>query len=177
MRSHRKDLRSDCPIWCLLSYPNTNLTCLLLILLISPERIELETCACAQIEALREGKRWLYLDDAGDPSERGRSAANLTSDGGDLFCCSFSNWCHGSADISWTNRARKLCLRSNWSSWRGEYVVYFDDAWLLLERRRTAINLISDGGGHLCPFSSNWCHGSANISWTNQPWKLSLRSN
>ena len=58
----------------------------LLILIISPERIELETCTCAQIEALREGKRWFYLNDAGDPSERGRSAANLISDGGGLFC-------------------------------------------------------------------------------------------
>ena len=69
----------------------------LLILLLSPERIELETCACTQIEALREGKRCLYLDDIGDPSERGRSAANLISDGGGLFCSFFSNWCHGSA--------------------------------------------------------------------------------
>ena len=41
-----------------------------MVLLISPERIKLESCACAQIEALEEGNRWFYLDDAGDLSER-----------------------------------------------------------------------------------------------------------
>ena len=30
-------------------------------------------------------KRWLYLINAGDSSERGRNAANLISDGGGLF--------------------------------------------------------------------------------------------
>ena len=30
--------------------------------------------------------RWLYLNDAGDLSERGRNASNLKSDGGGLFC-------------------------------------------------------------------------------------------
>ena len=57
-----------------------------MVLLISPERIELESCACAQIEALEEWNRWLYPDDAGDLSERGRNAANLISDGGGHFC-------------------------------------------------------------------------------------------
>ena len=38
------------------------------ILLISPERIELECCACAQIAALEEGNRWSYPDDAGNSS-------------------------------------------------------------------------------------------------------------
>ena len=71
-----------------------------MVLLISPEQIKLESCACAQIEAFEEGNRWLYLDDAGDPSARGRNAANMISDGGGLFCPFFSNWCHGSADIS-----------------------------------------------------------------------------
>ena len=44
-----------------------------IVLLISCKRIELEICACAQIEALEEGNRWLYLDDAWDFSERGRN--------------------------------------------------------------------------------------------------------
>ena len=39
-----------------------------MVLLISPEGIELESCACAQIKALEEGNRWLYLNDAGDLS-------------------------------------------------------------------------------------------------------------
>ena len=60
-----------------------------MVLLISPERIKLEGCACAQIEALEEGDRWLYLDDVGDSSETGRNAANLISDGGGLFCLFF----------------------------------------------------------------------------------------
>ena len=57
-----------------------------MLLLISPERIELEGCACAQIKALEEGNWWLYPDDAGDSSERGRITANLISDGEGLFC-------------------------------------------------------------------------------------------
>ena len=56
-----------------------------MVLLISPEQIELESYACAQIEALEEGNRWFYLDDAGDLSERGRNPANMISDGGGLF--------------------------------------------------------------------------------------------
>ena len=39
-----------------------------MVLLISPEQIELESCACAQIKALEEGNTRLYLDDAGDSS-------------------------------------------------------------------------------------------------------------
>ena len=34
-----------------------------MVLLISPERIKLERCVCAQIKALEEGNRQLYLDD------------------------------------------------------------------------------------------------------------------
>ena len=34
------------------------------VLLISPEQIELEGCACAQIKALKKGNGSLYLDDA-----------------------------------------------------------------------------------------------------------------
>ena len=56
-----------------------------IVLLISPERIELESCACAQIEAHKERNRLLHPDDAGDMSERGINAVNLISDGGDLF--------------------------------------------------------------------------------------------
>ena len=33
-----------------------------MVSVISPERIELESCACAQIKALKEGNRWLYPD-------------------------------------------------------------------------------------------------------------------
>ena len=86
-----------------------------MVLLISTEQIKLESCACAQIKVLEEGNCWLYPDDAGDSSERGRNATNLISDGGDLVCSFFSNQCHGSADISRMNRARKLRLRSNQS--------------------------------------------------------------
>ena len=71
-----------------------------MVLLISPERIELESCACALIKALDEGIWWLYPDDAGNLSERRRNATNLISDGGGLFSDFFSNWCHGSANIS-----------------------------------------------------------------------------
>ena len=71
-----------------------------MFLLISPEQIKLESCACTQIEALEEGNRWLYLDDAGDLSERVRNAANMISDGGGHFCPFLSNWCHCSANIS-----------------------------------------------------------------------------
>ena len=70
-----------------------------MVLLISPERIELESCACTQIEALEEGNRWFYLDDAGYSSERRRNAAILINDGSGLFCRFFSIWCHGSANI------------------------------------------------------------------------------
>ena len=41
-----------------------------MVQLISPEQSELEGCACAQIKALDVGNWWLYLDDAGDSSER-----------------------------------------------------------------------------------------------------------
>ena len=69
-----------------------------MFLLISPKQIKLESYACAQL--LEKGKRWLYLDDAGYLSERGRNAANLISDGSGLFALISSNWCHGSANIS-----------------------------------------------------------------------------
>ena len=57
-----------------------------MVLLISPEQIELESCACAQIKVLEKENCWLYPDDAGFSSERGKNAANLISDGGGLFC-------------------------------------------------------------------------------------------
>ena len=56
-----------------------------MVLLISPTQIELESCACTQIEALEEGNKWLYSEFAGDLSERGRYAANLICDAGGLF--------------------------------------------------------------------------------------------
>ena len=71
-----------------------------MVLLLSSERIKLEGCACARIEALEEGNRWCYLDDAGDLSERGRNATNLISDGSGFFALFFSNRCHCSANIS-----------------------------------------------------------------------------
>ena len=40
-----------------------------MVVLTSPERIGLESWACAQIEAHEERNRWLYFDDAGDSSE------------------------------------------------------------------------------------------------------------
>ena len=60
-----------------------------MVLLISPERIKLESCACAQINALKKGE--LCLDGAWDLSEGGSNAANLISDGGGLFCHFFPN--------------------------------------------------------------------------------------
>ena len=60
-----------------------------MVLLLSSERIKLEGCACARIEALEEGNRWCYLDDAGDLSERGRNAANLISDYGGVGGCTY----------------------------------------------------------------------------------------
>ena len=71
-----------------------------MVLLISSEHIKLESCACAQIEALEEGNRGLYLDDAWDLSARGRNVANMISDGGGFFALFFSNRCHCSANIS-----------------------------------------------------------------------------
>ena len=56
-----------------------------MVLLISPEQIELESCACAKIKALEKKNWWLYLEDAGDLSARGGNAANVISDGGGLF--------------------------------------------------------------------------------------------
>ena len=41
------------------------------VLLLTPERIELGSCACAHIEALDEGNRWEYQDNAGDLIARG----------------------------------------------------------------------------------------------------------
>ena len=57
-----------------------------MVLLLIPKRINLESCACAQIDTLEEENWWLYLDEAGFLSDRGRNAANLISDGGSLFC-------------------------------------------------------------------------------------------
>ena len=41
-----------------------------MVVLTSSEKIGLESCACAQIEALEEWNCWFYPDDAGDSSER-----------------------------------------------------------------------------------------------------------
>ena len=57
-----------------------------IVLQISLKRIELESCACTQINALEEGSVWFYPDDAGDLSKKGGNAANLISDGCGLFC-------------------------------------------------------------------------------------------
>ena len=40
-----------------------------MVVVTSPERIGLDSCACAKIEAHEERNRWLYFDDAGDLSE------------------------------------------------------------------------------------------------------------
>ena len=48
------------------------------VLVITSERIELEGCACAQIEALEDWNGWIYPDDAWGQSERGRNAANTS---------------------------------------------------------------------------------------------------
>ena len=45
------------------------------VLAITSERIELEGCACAQVEAFEEWNGLLYQDDAWDLSERGRNAS------------------------------------------------------------------------------------------------------
>ena len=63
-----------------------------MVLLISSKQINLESCACAQNEVHEEGKRRLYLDDAGGSSKRGRNASNLISDGGGLFFLKLVPW-------------------------------------------------------------------------------------
>ena len=57
-----------------------------MVLLLSPELIELVSCACAEFKALHEENWGLYLDDAGELSEKERNAANLISDGDGHFC-------------------------------------------------------------------------------------------
>ena len=49
-----------------------------MVLVITSERIELEGCACAQIEALEDWNGWIYADDAWGQSERSRNAANTS---------------------------------------------------------------------------------------------------
>ena len=49
-----------------------------MVLVITSERIELEGCACAQIEALEEWNGWIYPDDVWGQSETGRNAANTS---------------------------------------------------------------------------------------------------
>ena len=52
-----------------------------IVLVITSERIEIESCACAQNEALgeRNGSMYsLYTDDDWNLSERGRNAANTS---------------------------------------------------------------------------------------------------
>ena len=56
-----------------------------MVLLISPEQIELESCTFPQIKALEEVNRRLHLDYTEDLFERGRNATNLISEGGGLF--------------------------------------------------------------------------------------------
>ena len=41
-----------------------------MVLLLSPEQIKLESCACAQIKALEKLNCSFYPDDAGDSSKR-----------------------------------------------------------------------------------------------------------
>jgi len=48
-----------------------------MVLLISPERTELESCACAQIEALDEQNGSLYPGDVWDLSEKGKYIVKL----------------------------------------------------------------------------------------------------
>ena len=50
-----------------------------MVLLISPEQIKLESCACAQIKAHEEGNRWLHPDDAGVLYERGKNAVMVVA--------------------------------------------------------------------------------------------------
>ena len=70
-----------------------------MVLLISPEGIQLESCACAQnIPPKKEIGDYTQMMQG--IRQRGRNVANLISDGGGLFSPFFSNWCHGSANIS-----------------------------------------------------------------------------
>ena len=46
-----------------------------MVLLISPERVELESCACAKTDALGEYNGWIYPCDAWELIERGENAA------------------------------------------------------------------------------------------------------
>ena len=47
-------------------------------MVIISERIELEGCACTQIEALKDWNGWVYPEDACGQSERSRNAANTS---------------------------------------------------------------------------------------------------
>ena len=49
-----------------------------IVLVITSERIEIESCACAQNEVLGERNGSIYLDDDWNLSERGRNAANTS---------------------------------------------------------------------------------------------------
>ena len=135
-----------------------------MVLLLSPEQIKLECCACAQNKALEEGNWWLYPDDAGDSSERGRNTANLISDGEGLFC-PFSQIGAIVLLILLLSPERielETCACTQIEALReGKWCWYLDDIGDPSERGRSAANLISDGGGLFCPFFSNWCHGSA----------------
>ena len=71
-----------------------------MVLLISPEQIKLESCACAQIKALEERNKWLNQDNSGDLSYKQRNAANLIKEAGGPFFPFSSNWWHGFANIS-----------------------------------------------------------------------------
>ena len=123
-----------------------------MVLLISPEQIELESCACAQIEALEEGNRWFYLDDAGDLSERGRNPANMISDGGGLFAL-FSQIGAMVLLISLEGIKLKSCACAQIEALEeGNRWLYLDNAGHPSERRKNAANLISVSSGRFCCF-------------------------
>ena len=44
-----------------------------MVLVLSPKRIKLGSCACTHIKALEVGNGLFYPDDAGDPSEMGET--------------------------------------------------------------------------------------------------------
>ena len=49
-----------------------------IVLVITSERIEIESCACAQNQDFGEQNGSIYLDDDWNLSERGRNAANTS---------------------------------------------------------------------------------------------------
>ena len=147
-----------------------------MVLLISPEQNELESCSFAWIEALEERNWLIYSDDAGlCQAEEKHSKSDQRWWW--PFLPFFPNWCHVSANfanISRTNRARNMRLHSNWSSQRREKVVILRWCWGSVRKRAKCGKPDQWGWWSFLPFSFKlvpwFCLYLLNIS----SWKAAL---